>query len=322
VKVLACVPHFFNRSRAYESGLHGSSVDSPQVRFETTRYCLRHLQALLADSEYDLTTSASSRVGFDTLQALPKAITGDICLCVCRDDDFKAELTSGLVLRVLRNDGDPRLLGYACRRAFARNVDRYDLYCFIEDDTAILDPQFFEKIAFFHRRFGEDKVLLPSRFELAGEREAAWKTYTDDGAFGRMQIEPPAGAPPRLELTSWNGAIELVPTRSPYSGCYVVTNSQLRAWMALPDFLEPDPAMLATTGILEVAQVPLGGRLPTYKPAKRNANFLEVHHVPNRLCNGQAPLGLMRQATRAEVDRRIAAEIVLSDAEPPGGKAD
>jgi hypothetical protein len=64
------------------------------------------------------------------------------------------------------------------------------------------------------------------------------------------------------------------------------------------------------------------GRFPTYKPAKRNANFLEVHHVPNRRCNGQAPLSLMRKAVRAELDRRIAAAIVLTDAEPPRAEPD
>ena len=111
------------------------------------RYCLRRLQALLSDAKYNLTTSLTSAVGFDAIEALPNSVTGDIYVCYSRDDHFLSEITSGTILKAVYNDGDPRLLGYACRRVFARNIDRYDLYCFIEDDHAILDPEFFDKVA-------------------------------------------------------------------------------------------------------------------------------------------------------------------------------
>ena len=57
----------------------------------------------------------------------------------------------------------------------------------------------------------------------------------------------------------------------------------------MSDFQEPNPEWLTRTGILEVAMLPMLARLPIYKPAKRNASFLEIHHVPNRLCNGHVP---------------------------------
>jgi hypothetical protein len=311
MKVLVCVPHFYNRSRSYDSAVLGSSVETLQERIETVRYCLRRLQALLADNKYNLTTSPASSVGFDTVEAIPNTVTGDICLCCSREDQFLNELTSGALLKAIHNDGDPRLLGYACRRVFARNIDRYDLYCFIEDDHAILDPEFFEKVAYFYKRFGEDKLILPSRFELAGLREVAWKTYIDDGAFARMRVEPPASAEPTLTLGDWKGLIEFDLDLSPFCGCYIITNAQLRAWMQMSDFQEPDPEWLTRTGILEVAMLPMLARLPIYKPAKRNASFLEIHHVPNRLCNGRVPQNAMKAAVQQEIDRRIAGSFVV-----------
>jgi hypothetical protein len=306
MKILVCIPHFYNRTRPYESDLMGSSVEPLQERIETVRYCLRRLEALLADNSYNLVTSPTGRIGFDTIEAIPSAITGDICLCFSQDDHFFGELSSGAIVKGLHNDGDPRLLGYACRRVFAQNLDNYDLYCHIEDDHAILDAEFFDKIAHFHGVFGDDCALLPSRFELAGKGEAAWKTYVDDGAFSSMKVEPPAGAQPNLRIDDWRRTIEFELTRSPYCGFYVITNGQLRSWMNEPDFFEMVPAMLTSMNALELVQIPMMGRLPIYKPSKRNANFLEIHHVPNRLCNATVPQNLMKKAVQPEIDRRIA----------------
>ena len=310
MKILVCIPHFYNRTRSYNSAVLGSSVETLQERIETVRYCLRRLQALLSDAKYNLTTSLTSAVGFDAIEALPNSVTGDIYVCYSRDDHFLSEITSGTILKAVYNDGDPRLLGYACRRVFARNIDRYDLYCFIEDDHAILDPEFFDKVAHFYKRFGEDKLILPNRFELAGLREVAWKTYIDDGAFARMQVDPAPSAERTLTIGDWRGPVEFTLTRSPFSGCYILTNRQLRMWMEMPDFQEPSAEWLTKTGVLEVAQIPMLARLPIYKPSKQNAHFLEIHHVPNRLCNGSVPQNLMRRAVQPEIDRRAAGAIV------------
>jgi hypothetical protein len=310
MKVLVCIPHFYNRTRSYASDLMGSSVEPLNERIETVRYGLRRLEALLSDNSYSLSTSPAGRFGFDTIEAMPNPITGDICLCFSRDDHFFGELSSGGIVKGLHNDGDPRLLGYACRRIFAQNLDNYDLYCCIEDDHAILDAEFFDKIAHFHRVFGEDCAILPSRFELAGMGEVAWKTYIDDGAFSSMKIEPPAGAQPALHIDDWRRTIEFELTRSPFCGFYIVTNGQLRSWMNEPDFLAPVPDMLTGMNTIELVMIPTMGRLPIYKPSKRNPNFLEIYHFPNRLCNAAVPQNLMKKAVQPEIDRRMGTILV------------
>ena len=195
MKVLVCVPHFYNRSRFYNSAVLGSSVETLQGALRRCaiacggcrRCCRQQIQPHDIPGQQRRLRYGGSNTEHRHRRHLP---------CCSREDHFLDELTSGALLKAIHNDGDPRLLGYACRRVFARNIDRYDLYCFIEDDHAILDPEFFEKVAYFYKRFGEDKFILPSRFELAGLREVAWKTYIDDGAFARMRVEPPASAEP------------------------------------------------------------------------------------------------------------------------------
>ena len=62
-------------------------------------------------------------------------------------------------------------------------------------------------------------------------------------------------------------------------------------------------ALLLTGGKL----ADLLGRRPVYKPAKQNATFLEIHHLPNRLCNGHSAQQAMNAAVKGEIDRRLAA---------------
>jgi hypothetical protein len=69
----------------------------------------------------------------------------------------------------------------------------------------------------------------------------------------------------------------------------------LRRWIGQPDFQAPDPAAVAA-GLdpLELTQTPLGGALPIYRPSGHNLDFLEVHHVPNRLTALKTLAGKLR----------------------------
>jgi hypothetical protein len=75
--------------------------------------------------------------------------------------------------------------------------------------------------------------------------------------------------------------------------------------MKEPDFRVPDAALLRL-GLdpMEVAQIPMRGRLPTYKPHLRNASYFQIHHLPNRLCNGLDTQQLLSNAVGDEVARR------------------
>ena len=74
------------------------------------------------------------------------------------------------------------------------------------------------------------------------------------------------------------------------SGAYFITRDQLKLWMKDNDFLRLREDTLSRMDAMEAAQLPLGGRYPTYKPARRNPGYLEIHHVPNRASFAQTPL--------------------------------
>ena len=280
-KVLVCIPHFFRRNAA-DSGMgHGSNTDSLERRLEQFRYCLQQLTAVIEPVRFLM--GSPRRIAHEEVTPIPQDIHGDIILVTARGNNLLGELAPAVPMKVTFWDGPPRLLGYHCRRVFARRAGQYDFYMFIEDDTTILDGAFFRKVMAFYRAHGEDKIVLPNRYEIAGPPSHGWRAYLDQPALPghRSPVRP---GPDELSLPGFDGDVLFAKSTDGLSGAYVITDSQLRRWMGQPDFHGPHPAALAAGhDPLELTQTPLGGALPMYRPARRNLDFLEVHHVPNRL---------------------------------------
>ena len=301
MKVLVCVPHFYD---AQAHHLMGSSQDPAAARAETVSFCLRRVMSLLTEQQFLIGTR--DKLGNDLVAAVGNPINGDVCVCVHEDKHLLDAMVTGMIVKRRVSRGDPRFLGFECRRVFAEHLEDYDLFCFVEDDTAILDGEFFGKIAAFHARFGEDRVLLPSRYELFGRSDLAWKSYLDREHPPLYRIEADMADEPALRWPSYGGDVVLERTSSVHAGCYVITREQLRWWREQPDFLALDPTLGARMDPMEVAQIPLRGRRPVYKPGPANLAFLEVHHVPNRAINGKTPNALLRAAAGPEIEARKA----------------
>lgn len=70
------------------------------------------------------------------------------------------------------------MLGFECHRVLAEAMGQSDYYCYCEDDLVVADNSFFDKLAWFSSRAGEDRVQLSNRFE------------TQPGyAFGKLYID-------------------------------------------------------------------------------------------------------------------------------------
>lgn len=287
IRVLACVPHFFRRNAADSGMAHGSNSDGLESRLEQSRYCLKQLTAVLEPLRFVM--GSPGQVAHEQVQAVPQGIGGEIIMVTTPDNNLIAELSAPLAMKVAYWTGPARELGYHCRRIFAQNLGRYDFYLFIEDDTTILDAAFFRKVAAFYRAHGEDRILLPNRFEIFGPSHHGWRAYLDQPAF-EVYAAPERPGPEELSLPSFDGDVVFRKTRDSLSGAYIITDGQLRRWMGQPDFHGPNPkAIAAGLDPLELTQTPLGGSLPIYRPARQNLDFLEVHHVPNRLSALKTP---------------------------------
>jgi hypothetical protein len=304
LRVLACIPHFFRRDAADSGMAHGSNSDTLESRLEQFRYCLKQLTAVLEPDRFLM--GSPGLMAHEQVERVPQSIAGEILVVTVPENNLIAELSAppSPIARIW--SGPPRQLGYQCRRVFARHVGQYDFYLFIEDDTTILDPSFFRKIAAFYRAHGEDKILLPNRFEIFGPPHHGWRAYLDQPAFP-IHRAPERPGPAELTLPSFDGDVLFRKTTDGIAGAYIITDGQLQRWMVQPDFHAPDTAAVAT-GLdpLELTQTPLGGSAPIYRPAPQNLDFLEVHHVPNRLSALKAPSSKLSGFINPVLQERLA----------------
>ena len=200
---------------------------------------------------------------------------------------------SHLFLHVMPDDPGyaPQYLGVKCREilghAFAKTGEGYDFYCYMEDDGVIHDPYFFEKLKFFNARFGNERVLLPARFEAESSGSLFGKRPSPPGMKLYPETELPAdltrdyplgggGAPEELTLEVMGRPVRFWRPVNPHAGCYFLNPVQMKAFIETPYFLEKSDAFIgplessATLGILK--------RFAVYKPHPANLAFLELQH--------------------------------------------
>ncbi|MFM7607643.1 MAG: hypothetical protein ACKO9A_02010, partial [Alphaproteobacteria bacterium] len=242
IRVLACIPHFFRRNAADSGMAHGSNRDTLGRRVEQFCYCLRQLSAVLEPVRFLMGTPG--HIAHEQVEPIPQGIGGDIIVVTAPDNNLITEISAQFPVPAIIWGGSPRELGYHCRRVFARHLGQYDFYLFIEDDTTILDPSFFRKVETFFRAHGEDKILLPNRYELFGPPHHSWRAYLDQPAFRKLRA-PERPGPDELRLPNFDGEVVFRKTRDGLSGAYIITDAQLRRWTGQPDFHAPDPRAVA-----------------------------------------------------------------------------
>ena len=173
-------------------------------------------------------------------------------------------------------DDNPIHLGFHCHNVLRDRWGNYDFYGYLEDDLTIADAWFFEKLRWFNSHVGEQKVLLPNRFERADN--LAYKKGYLDGDLAKRVTDPfqDISEMPELKSTVMGRPIRFIRPLNPHSGCFFLNANQMQTWIEKPyfgnrdvDFIGPLESA-ASLGIMKTFQV--------YKPAPENANFLEIEH--------------------------------------------
>lgn len=171
---------------------------------------------------------------------------------------------------------DPQYLGFECQKVLKENLGKYDYYCFMEDDLIINDPLFFEKLKWFNQGTESTNLLLPNRYETSS-RGKVLKAYVDG------DINPRATANyqnikefSHLHTKFLNQNVVFQRPLNPHSGCYFLTQEQMKNWVSQEHFLDMDAGFIsplessATLGIMKTFRI--------YKPVPQNASFLEIQH--------------------------------------------
>ncbi len=202
----------------------------------------------------------------------------DVLVCTTRGQHLLSRLPLDRgALQHHPTDAEPLLLGFECHAALYERLGDYDFYGYLEDDLIVRDPWFFAKLGWFQGQVGPGAVLLPNRYEVA-RGGVAWKAYLD----GDLPAEVTAPFQDIADIPELKGTclgLELTIRRpsNPHSGCFFLTNGQLRAWAARSDFLDRDTRFIgplesaATLGLMRAFRV--------YKPAPEVASFLEIEHA-------------------------------------------
>ncbi len=97
----------------------------------------------------------------------------------------------------------------------------------MEDDMAIEDPFFFDKIAWFTETFGDGYMLQPNRYEPVVGRGRT-KVYVDGPIPDEgVELIPRQYANETLTATVFGRAITFEARRNPMAGCFFLNRAQL-----------------------------------------------------------------------------------------------
>lgn len=186
--------------------------------------------------------------------------------------------------RILEHQaGDPMMIEFAVQELFLNESNQFDWFLFIEDDIAIHDTCFIEKIDEFNRSAGAPSaLLLPHRFEMnAGEKiyidrdfgNALWKG--PDGSDTVDVVNPITTIKYQASIVGRN--VRFAEFTNPHAACYCLSREQVSAWARTGRRWHGravwiGPLESAATGSLYEA-------FDLYKPHPDNRWYLEIEHL-------------------------------------------
>lgn len=273
MRILLTIVHHWNPEG---SGRHASLRSDPIPRLRALQDQLLALRRLSLGQ--GLLSIAERRVE-DANQALRHQIT----IQVVTDGhhhvlDQLEEPYRQMVEEVVTAPPSPMELGFEAHRVLAEQLDGgYDLYGYFEDDLLVLDPFFFHKIFWFQQCIGAGAVLLPQRFELSWRPEPWADRFYIDGPMQADEIASLIPNPPAPIATALpGGQVTFTSPGNPHSGCFVLTQAQMRHWSEQPWFLDRDASLISP--LESAATLGLVKTFKLYKPHPAYAAFLEVQH--------------------------------------------
>ncbi|MGI0482764.1 calcium-binding protein [Geminocystis sp. CENA526] len=270
MKILVTIPHYFKQQK---NATHGSQKN-PQPRIQALTNSILSLQQLFGKPQ--LMIKVGERITIPANGLNPSSI--EIIISTTGDDHLINQLPLPKNLFIQnKTQSEPLLLGFECHKILRENIDKYDYYCFLEDDLIIKDANFFTKLNWFNDVTDYQKLLLPNRYEL-GLNEYTGKCYIDGDLLPRVSAPfQNVNDEPELKGQVMNQPVIFRRALNPHSGCFFLTNKQMKYWAEKPYFLDKVTNFIsplesaATLGIMKTFKI--------YKPAPESANFLEVNHL-------------------------------------------
>lgn len=279
MKILVTIPHFYGPSeRAQETEKKtGSAGGDMMKRLKVVQSCILSIYRVFGHMEY-----LFDIVG-DCLYPANHRIPAEITVFICTtetDHLVDSLLNTKIPFRHFSSPVGPRHLGFLCHEVMRDQKDKYDYYCYLEDDIIVTDPFFFDKLRWFNTLMGNEYVLQPNRYETT-EKGTVRKLYVD----GTMPSE--WTLPHKnlfllqdISLEHFGFKVRFHASINPHSGCFFLNREQFETWTGHPCFLDGDSSFIgplesaATLGIVKCFR--------PYKAAPECAHFFEVLHGDSR----------------------------------------
>lgn len=279
MRILFTIAHFYN---PIGKGKYGSLSQNSNLRINALNDCVTSIKQLF-DKQYLI--NIAKRCAIPVNQ--PYEYDVDIIICTTQ----KFHLLDHIILPSDKyihhsTNAEPMLLGFECQSVLRDNLNKYDYYCFMEDDLILHDSQFFDKLNWFNSQMGESFLLQPNRFEISS-KGPVYKAYIDGDLKPEITAEyQNVNEEPQITGNVIGRQILFKRPLNPHSGCYFLNAGQMEHWAKQPYFLNRDISFIgplesaATLGIMRTFKI--------YKPVDPTPGFLEVQHY------GQAFLNMIK----------------------------
>ena len=122
------------------------------------------------------------------------------------------------------------MLGFEAQDFLASQLDGgYDLYCYLEDDLVISDPQFFQKLAWLRELLPAEDLVLPQRVEF-GRGPHPVDRFFIDGPLDVAEVNKlHLKERPPLVLKAPGGDVVFETPKSSFR-LFFLSSNQLRHW--------------------------------------------------------------------------------------------
>jgi hypothetical protein len=230
----------------------------------------------------------------------------DVIVCTLGDDHLLNELPlSQTLYRQAKAVCPPEMLGFAAHQVMGLVTERYDYYCYLEDDIGMVDPLFFVKRRLFDDAFGDQTLLQPNRYEVQNN-VCAFKTYVDYALHEvRTAAYQDLADRPRLEMPFLAETIRFERPSYPAAGSFFLNARQFERWRTSPAFHDHDVSFIGPLDSASTLSIMKTFRV--YKPVLDHGWFLEVTHLSPRWADTvgkEVPLSL-RDAPFAELPEMV-----------------
>ena len=224
MRILFTIAHFYNPSG---DGKHASQRNDPQPRLNALTACVTSLQALYGKSQSMIDISECATIPANQSQQ------HEIDIVVCTTQGYHLLPQLPVQPRCFMHHAtkcEPLLLGFECQAVLRACLNKYDYFCYLEDDLVLHDPWFFSKLKWFTHHGGNGNLLQPNRYEIAPQG-AVFKAYIDGDlaatATAKFQnVEEQR----QLKGKIMEQTVAFERALNPHSGCYFLNAEQMAHW--------------------------------------------------------------------------------------------